>query len=193
MQIHYLWRHSWMRDDSRNVRFETHVQHSIGFVQYNEFYHVELNHSSSHEIQKTSRCRHQNMHGSGHRFGLMSGRSPAVNQIRFDCRIHGKFTGLFVDLSIEWLRDLIRIRIQTSGHLLVYIVHGSEIRLTLEAFQHWPPPDSPEGDLLLAVETRPFYQTPFGHTPSGHDPPVRQVSRISVWEWGRCSRPSSRY
>lgn len=91
-------RHVFSLHDTTNLRFKSHVQHSISFVQ-NEVTNVsERNPSSLDKIDKTSRSGREEITTLVHSSKLRSDISSSVNDGRTDPRSVGEFTCFLMNL-----------------------------------------------------------------------------------------------
>ena len=95
-------RHVFSFDDSADLRFETHVEHSICFVENQEFDVCQTDSTTFDQIDQTTWRRRQQITTAFNLTQLLTNVGAAIDDAGFHPRTIGKFAGFIVDLKDEF-------------------------------------------------------------------------------------------
>jgi hypothetical protein len=94
--------HVFALDDPTDLGFETHVKHSICFIEDQEFDVCQTNSSTFHQIDQTTGRGSQQVASTFNLTQLLSNIGTTVHDAGFDPRAVGEFASFIVDLKDEF-------------------------------------------------------------------------------------------
>ena len=112
-----------LRQHAANVVDEAHVQHTVGFVQHQDFDVIELHRVLVFQIQQTPRCCHQHVHAAAQLHHLRVNAYPAENYQRTNVEVAAVFTHVLANLGRQlagWGEDQRTHRTTAFGVRLVF-------------------------------------------------------------------------
>mmetsp|Transcript_5855 Transcript_5855/g.9060 ORF Transcript_5855/g.9060 Transcript_5855/m.9060 type:complete len:341 (-) Transcript_5855:463-1485(-) len=95
------WRHVNLFHNVANLRFKSHVKHTISFVKHEEAANLERNATTLNDIDKTARCGHQNVALAFKFTQLLTDRSTTIHHHRLDTRLPRKLDSFVENLGGE--------------------------------------------------------------------------------------------
>ena len=112
-----------LRQHAANVVDEAHIQHTVGFVQHQNFDVIELHRVLVFQIQQTPRRCHQHVHAAAQLHHLWVNAYPAENHQRTNVEVAAVFTHVLANLGRQfagWGEDQRTHRTTAFGVRLVF-------------------------------------------------------------------------